>query len=209
MSQDTYAKPMKDVRRYITPDQIASIINAAASSSSWRRDRDVLLIAFLAYTGRRVGEVLNIRMKDILFDEEKILFSISKKKHETNKLKLIHPHLWKLLLEYIEKYELYEAEPYLFKSSWKEDGHLSDARVRQIIYKYCKEANIPDFEHKKKVHPHTLRHSFAVDTAKKLKTPSDLRKLQMILEHSRIDITTFYLQFSDDDQKEIIENLYT
>lgn len=204
----TNINPMQDVRRYLQPSQVIKILESASDSKGWRRDRDVLLIGLLAYTGRRVGEILRIKMEDILWDEQQIYFNILKKKHKTKVLKPINSTIWKLLSKYIADNKWYEGD-YVFKSSWDTDKPISGARVIQIVYHYCDRAGIPNFEPGKRVHPHTFRHSFAVAASKKLKNPGDLRKLQKALEHSKIDITTFYLQFHDEEQREIMEEVYS
>jgi site-specific recombinase XerD len=39
--------------------------------------------------------------------------------------------------------------------------------------------------------------------ARKMKSPGDVRKLQMMMEHSNLAVTEQYLQFSDEDVKEM------
>jgi site-specific recombinase XerD len=39
-----------------------------------------------------------------------------------------------------------------------------------------------------------------------MKSPSDVRKLQMLLEHSSLAITEQYLQFNDSDTRDLIED---
>jgi site-specific recombinase XerD len=45
----------------------------------------------------------------------------------------------------------------------------------------------------KKIHPHTLSHSFAINCA----AEQDLRRLQLFLEHSSLAVTQQYLLFID------------
>lgn len=200
-------EPMADLQAYIRPVDIQRIVLATAEHGSYQAGRDTLLILMLAYSGRRVGEVLRVKVKDILVDEKKIIYNILKKKRPTRKLKPVSDIVFSMLMSYINVKKL-QPEDYVFKSYIHPKRHITDARVRQIVYRYCELANIPDFAPGKKVHPHTFRHSFAIATAKKLKSPGDLRKLQMILEHSKIDITTHYLQFSDEEQRELVNNVY-
>lgn len=200
-------EPMADIKAFLTGTQVSAIINSASQSGGWQRDRDVLLLSMLAYTGRRIGEILPLRVTDILVDEKRIIFNILKKRKPTRKLKPINSIVFDLLMAYIRKENLKESD-LIFASSWNKEKPISDARVRQITYKYALRANIPDFAPGKHPHPHSFRHSFAIAAAKKMTNPGDLRKLQMMLEHSKIDITTFYLQYSDEDQRELVDNLY-
>jgi len=54
-----------------------------------------------------------------------------------------------------------------------------------------------------KIHPHTLRHSFAINL---VRGGTDLRRVQLMLGHSSLSITQVYLQFNDNDLREAYEN---
>ncbi len=46
------------------------------------------------------------------------------------------------------------------------------------------------------LHPHTLRHSFAINS---VKNGVDIRRLQQVLGHASIQTTAIYLNFNDRD----------
>jgi len=50
------------------------------------------------------------------------------------------------------------------------------------------------------VHPHMLRHSYAI---RLIRNDVDLRRLQQLLGHSNIQTTTVYLQFRDQDLRDV------
>ena len=54
------------------------------------------------------------------------------------------------------------------------------------------------------VHPHLLRHSFAIHL---VRSGMDLRRLQLLLGHSSLNITQIYLQFKDDDIREVYQKV--
>jgi integrase/recombinase XerD len=79
---------------------------------------------------------------------------------------------------------------------------LTERQVRNIIYKYSpyhlekrdeKEIKVYD------VHPHTIRHSFAVHC---LKNGINLRALQKILGHNSLTTTQIYLDIVGKDIKD-------
>ena len=55
-----------------------------------------------------------------------------------------------------------------------------------------------------KIHPHTLRHSFAIHL---VRSGTDLRRVQLMLGHSSLSITQVYLQFNDNDLREAYEKV--
>jgi integrase/recombinase XerD len=55
-----------------------------------------------------------------------------------------------------------------------------------------------------KIHLHTLRHSFAINL---VRGGTDLRRVQLMLGHSSLNITQVYLQFNDNDLREAYEKV--
>jgi integrase/recombinase XerD len=52
------------------------------------------------------------------------------------------------------------------------------------------------------VHPHTLRHSFAINL---VRHNTDIRRVQMLLGHSSLNVTSVYLQFKESDLKAVYD----
>jgi len=72
-------------------------------------------------------------------------------------------------------------------------------RIFQIVKDISKKAGI-----EKDVHPHTLRHSYAVNYLMK---GGNLRNLQLNLGHSDLNITAQYLQVTAQDRKNEYEKI--
>lgn len=98
------------------------------------------------------------------------------------------------------------SEDYLFFNQEGHHKHMTRQSFDFTLRKLCKIANI-HYVGTKRPHSHHFRHSFAVDVARTLKTPSDLIKLRNALEHSSIGMTEQYLQFSP-EIKDTLEELY-
>jgi len=73
---------------------------------------------------------------------------------------------------------------------------ITDRQIRNIIYRYRPEGY--------DIHPHTLRHSFAVHC---LKNGMNIRNLQRILGHERITTTQIYLDLTLTDMKDDYEKV--
>lgn len=68
------------------------------------------------------------------------------------------------------------------------DQPISDKTVWHACHATATRAGL-----KKKIHPHTLRHSFATHL---LEAGADLRTIQLLMGHERLEDTTVYLQLS-------------
>lgn len=212
-------KPMQDLRGYLTEEQVQTLFEACST------DRERLLIRMLWKTGRRVGEILGLQVKDIDFITCNILWHIEKKnilkkrrketpeKFEERKkhpkpdypiLKPIDRASIGMLKDYIVKERL-GHEDYIFYSPFIGRGKpLTRFRIFQLIRKIGERAGIARVGNKG-IHPHHFRHSFAVHIVRNAKNPAAIALLQKALEHNNINITMNYLQFSQEDLREIIE----
>jgi site-specific recombinase XerD len=68
---------------------------------------------------------------------------------------------------------------------------LKRRQLYNIIRKYGALAGVT-------VHPHTLRHSFAINL---VRHNTDIRRVQMLLGHSSLNVTSVYLQFKESELK--------
>lgn len=191
---------MKDVTGYFKDGEREKIYNSADSL------RDKVLIRLLWVSGRRIKEVLFVRVADIDFQLSKIAFHIEKKKHDLVRLKPIDKFTMDLLKHYISTNEL-RSNDFVLKSEYNEGQPISRQRAFQIIRKSCAAAGVTRVGNKEP-HPHHFRHSFAIDMAKRMKTPADIRKLQLLLDHEDLGTTEQYLQFADEEVSELIESAY-
>ena len=145
--------------------------------------RDKAILEFLYATGVRISELIHVKRKDLLSEVE-LVRVIGKGQKER-----IIP-IGKKSLKWVKKY-LQEARPKLAKE-YSEDVLFLNRRGRpfsrmglwKILRKYVMQAGI-----KKKVSPHTIRHSFATHL---LEGGADLRAVQEMLGHADISTTQIY-----------------
>jgi len=199
---------IKDLKGYFEDGQRKAIYEAADSH------RDKVLIRLLWVTGRRISEVLNVKVHEINFSDNQISFHIEKKTHKVNgvrqkkdlvRLKPIDVKTSAILKNYILEVGLAPSQ-YLFESEFNPDHPISRQRAFEIVRTCAFKAGITRVGGTAP-HPHHFRHSYAIDMAKKLKTPGDLRKLQMIMEHANLAVTEQYLQFADWELREMVEDI--
>jgi integrase/recombinase XerD len=173
---------MAKIPDYLEIEQVDEILRAAETSNG----RDYLLLRFMWRTGVRVSEALNVTPNDIEFKNRVI--NIRKAKRGRQRRVPLDQDTLKMLSEYVLSINIPEDQP-IFP--------VKRDRVFKIVKKY---GNIVGL----KIHPHTLRHSFAVHM---VRSGTDLRRLQLMLGHTNLSTTQVYLQFNDDDLREAYEKV--
>jgi len=188
---------MKDVGDYLTPENVKAIFDVAHNHNY----RNYLILFLLLRTGRRISELLQLKPQDIDKEQRMILWNILKKKQEYKRWKAVDESTYDKLIQYIDEKEIKPNE-YVFYSPYKgRNAHLTRFNVWQFLNKYLKELGI-------KAHPHTFRHTFAVWIARNMQHPSDLIKLQNLLEHEDVKVTQFYLQFAPEESRNLLESTF-
>ncbi|HLC60891.1 MAG TPA: tyrosine-type recombinase/integrase [Candidatus Nanoarchaeia archaeon] len=143
-----------------------------------------LVLSFLYYAGMRLNEVRNIRWEDLDFDRSLIHLKITKGGKE--RVVFLHEKLKELLNLHANRDGL------IFLSQRNKKYH---PRTIELIVKTAAErADI-----KKKVTPHTLRHSFATHL---LEAGADIRYIQHLLGHKDLKTTQIYTHVA---QKDVIK----
>ena len=196
------SETMKDKRGYLTIEQVETLLNATKNL----RDRLILQITYRC--GRRISEVLAIKEKDILWNESQIIFNILKRKRPVKELKPIDPETMSMLKDYVFGNPNLEG---LKRGGMNEDGLLFPVS-RQYVYKMMRNLGSSvglERVGDKYIHPHHLRHSFAVHQVKNnMKSTKDLRNLQMYMGHANLSTTAHYLQFSPNELRDVVDGMW-
>lgn len=147
------------------------------------------ILALIYSSGLRVGEALNLRLVDINVDRRQIL--VRKGKGRKDRMVIMAESIVPLLNNYLSTYQ-----PKLYFVEGQQEGELySSSSVRSVLSVSCKRAGI-----KKRVTPHTLRHSFATHM---LENGIDLRYIQELLGHSKPETTMIYTHVAQKDLMKI------
>lgn len=167
----------------LSSDEVGRLISAKKNI----KHRMVLL--FLYSTGVRNYEARKIKISDVLA-ERKLVF-IRGGKGNKDRHTIISDKALKLLKVYLENVKPNE---YLFEGQY--GGMYSGTSIRNILKDALQKAGI-----NKKVHVHTLRHSFATHLLDK---GVDLRYIQELLGHSSSRTTEIYTHVTTRDFSKII-----
>jgi len=170
----------RDIPSYLSQQEVSMILDACKDK------RDHLLINLAWQTGARVSEIINLRVQDIDFYNHLIRFVTlkrrGKKSREVHRTIPVHSDL------------IAEISAFILEKGIKERiFNTTRQRVFQIVRKRAKEAGI-----EKAVHPHTLRHSFAVNC---LTQGMPITVLKDLLGHSSILTTMVYLKIVRQDAR--------
>jgi len=163
----------------LTQEEIWDLINAADNL----KHRLILMTTYSA--GLRAMEVARLKPEHI--DSKTMLIKVEQAKGGKERYTVLSSRLLEELRQY---YKTYKPHPYLFPSSFKNHEHLplTYPSIRSIYEEARKKAGI-----KKGTGIHTLRHSFATHL---LEAGYDLRRIQVLLGHTRLSTTMIYLHVS-------------
>lgn len=164
------AIPFEDIKRFL-----AVIDN----------DRDRTLFLMLLHTGMRIGELLNVKVEDIILSERKIMLYLGEKNLE-GRVVYYSDEADKALRQWLAVRKP-EKEYLLYGTTCKK---LSYVRAWMIMRDYLKKANLDN----KGYSPHSLRHTFATNM---LNAGLRLEVLQELLGHKSIEMTLLYARLTD------------
>lgn len=176
-------KKEKKIPTVLTKEEIKKLIEIIDTKKSR------LMVSFMYACGFRVSELVNLKVKDLNFEEK--VGSVRQGKGKKDRVFNLPEFLIEDLKFQVDKQKELKQE-YIFNGP---NGKLSERNLQKIISKAGKRAGI-----QKDVHCHTLRHSFATHL---LENGTDIRKIQELLGHSDLSTTQIYTHISREELKKI------
>jgi site-specific recombinase XerD len=156
----------------------------------------------LAYgTGLRASEVVALKVGDI--DSQRMTLRVEQGKGSKDRYAMLSP----ILLERLRVWwRVARAQGKMLDGGWLFPGlnpieSLSTRQLNRAIHAAADEAKID-----KRVSMHTLRHSFATHL---LEQKVDIRVIQVLLGHKKLETTALYAQVATDLLREVISPLET
>jgi len=180
-----FSKTPKSLPTVLTKEEVVRIINSIENK------KHKLLIKLMYSAGLRVGEVVRLKPKDLELD--KGYGWVRRGKGNKDRLFIIAKCIKYELSEFVKDVD---SNFYIFKGN---KSHLSVRSVQEIVKKSVKESNV-----RKKVHPHTFRHSFATHL---IEDCYDIAAVQFLLGHSKTDTTMIYVHMASPKMISVISPL--
>ena len=155
--------------------------------------RDRLILEILYATGIRVGELVNIKLKDLNKSERCILIH-----GKGNKERIVNygEYASEILLLYLEeaypKLNKYASEYLILNNQGRK---ITERGIRYILINIIKKTSLH-----KNISPHMLRHSFATHL---LNEGCDILSVKELLGHESLSSTQIYTHITNDKLKEV------
>jgi integrase/recombinase XerD len=204
-------KPHKSKKQagksYISPEQFPKLYQKVPSP----KKRNLLIIKLLYQTGMRRKELATLRLDDVLpLDNQEVTIRAENAKSGKQRTVYYKEEMINRLREWIgggyrDSERMAGESEYLLPT--RDSVHITPGHVTEIVKQAAKNAGLQSYVYtdssggrRKKVTPHTLRHSYAINM---LRPPNqiDVRTLQSHLGHSDLSVTEEYLDYIRDDEK--------
>ena len=188
-----YPKRPERLPTVLSQEEVAQLLDSANNLL------DYAMLMTLYATGMRRAELIRLKIEDI--DSQRMIIHIRQGKGNRDRDVPLTPKLLKTLREY---WRWMKPKTYLFPGmvhNWRADKPITPKCVWLAVQDAAKRAGI-----KKRLSPHTLRHSWATHL---LENGADLRAIQMLLGHVDLETTAVYLHLSRRHLQAVVNPLET
>ncbi len=179
----------------LSRDEVTRLIAAAGNL----KHQTALSVAYGA--GLRASEVVALKVGDV--DSQRMTLRVEQGKGSKDRYAMLSP----VLLERLRLWwRVARAQGKMLQGGWLFPGlnpveSLSTRQLNRAIHAAARAAHID-----KRVSMHTLRHSFATHL---LEQKVDIRVIQVLLGHKKLETTALYAQVATDILREVISPLET
>jgi len=184
---------MPKLRVVLSVEETARLIEAAPGV----KYKAALSVAYGA--GLRVSEVAHLKVDDI--DSTRMMIRVEQGKGRKDRNAMLSPHLLDLLRQWWREGK---RRGVMLPHGWLFPGQngtdpISTRQLHRVVQEAAERAEI-----RKRVSPHTLRHSFATHL---LEQGVDIRVIQVLLGHVNINTTGIYTQVSSKTMRAVASPL--
>ena len=190
---------MQPVKLPRTVPVVLSMQEAAALIAAARNIKHQTALAVAYGAGLRASEVIALKVGDI--DSQRMTLRVEQGKGRKDRYALLPPILLQRLRVW---WRVGHAQGKILRNGWLFPGldpmdPLSTRQLNRAIHAAADAANID-----KRVSMHTLRHSFATHL---LEQKVDIRVIQVLLGHVKLETTSIYTHVATDLLREVISPL--
>lgn len=178
-------KKKKTLPKVLTKEEIQIIL------INIKNEKHKLMIELLYSSGLRLSEIINLKQEDICPQNNTI--HIKSAKGRKDRITILSNKVKEKIINYILNTS--------FKTNYLFETNRCKKYSKKSIQLILKQASKPI---KKHITPHMLRHSFATHL---LEQGTDIRVIQKLLGHSKIETTTIYAKVAT-TQLQSIKNPY-
>lgn len=183
-----------EVEQFLRPEEFERLLKAT------RNERERCMLLLLAGAGLRVGEMTAIRAEDIDFAKGYVHIRAESAKGERPRTVVLLPPV----SDALKKHLAGRAQGWLFPGYKRK--HISTVQAERILHGIAEKAGLQEVVHpgrkgpgRYRIHPHLLRHSFAVWS---LDNGVHVGDLQDQLGHASLATTGIYLKASPNHRRE-------
>jgi integrase/recombinase XerD len=174
----TFVREPRKIPVVLSPDEVARLLDAAPNA----KYKAALATAYGA--GLRVSEVVALKVGDV--DSTRMLLRVEQGKGRKDRHAMLSPQLLALLRAWWREGH---RQGVMLPNGWLFPGRppvnpMSTRQLTRVVHDAADAAGI-----RKRVSPHTLRHSFATHL---LEQDVDIRVIQVLLGHAKLDTTALY-----------------
>jgi site-specific recombinase XerD len=189
----TFVRQPRKIPVVLSPDEVARLLDATPNA----RYKAALATAYGA--GLRVSEVVALKVGDV--DSTRMMLRVEQGKGRKDRHAMLSPQLLKLLRAWWREGH---RQGVMLPNGWLFPGRppvnpMSTRQLTRVVHAAADEAGI-----KKRVSPHTLRHSFATHL---LEQDIDIRVIQVLLGHAKLDTTALYTRVATSTIRTVISPL--
>jgi len=188
--------------KYLTDAQLRSFFAAVEAErpktpiKKTLKLRDLLLFKMMYFYGLREGEAVRLKLADLISDKRQVFIRRLKRRGHEGRAYDIPDEIARLLKRWLKEREALASageNPYLFIGQKVRDGHLTEDLIYSFFKKYAKRAGLTRYS------PHSLRHSCAVQMARKGISAFAIRDY---LGHATVLSTQGYVELHGPERRE-------
>jgi len=189
LTRDDYYLLVRSADLYGNPQPGSSMkcLMGVPLQLAWNQARDVVILSLLGEAGLRLSELHRLEWYDLYHrDQMRHVIQIARSKYEE---KYRDVPLTRLCIDAISRYKAHEYQMFGAVDEhtkicrvYKSGRHMSRRAIQKLVQR------IGELALGRRIWPHMLRHTYAT----RLIRTTDIRTVQNLLGHSRLDTTAIY-----------------